>query len=161
MFVEFCPSFFLFSGNANLFPRVGHQREDVSQGQGRSVYHKQNYSAQSSAFPNHSSKDCHISMNYAFSSFPGHGSVTPGHLKLCMICSVLFVQFNFLLHFYLFMFHHFIYSAQRAKNCSAMDRPSTAVSDGPARDRPTRSQDESVGFWHAALLSLEQQGEYL
>lgn len=54
-----------------------------------------------------------------FHLFKAPAQLRPGisfHLKLYVICSVLYVQFNFLLHFYLFMFHHFIYADQRAKN---------------------------------------------
>lgn len=93
----------------------------------RSISRKQNCSAHNLCWPSISKPslaDCHISMNYSFSSFLGRSLVSTGYqllfrawyvVCLFMSSSIYCNLFRNVL-FYLFIYHHFINSAQAAMN---------------------------------------------
>ncbi len=97
--------FFLFSGccGMQILSHAWSKVRDMLQGSirtERSISRKQNCSAHNSywpSIPKPSLADCHISMEYAFSSSLGHSSVSPGHQLLsrawyvvCLSCPIQF-----------------------------------------------------------------------
>lgn len=112
----------------------------------RSISRKQNCSARNlrwPSIPKPSLADCHISMNYAFSSFLGRSSVSPGHQLLSRARYVVRlscpIQFSLaVLFIYLFPIILFIL---------------------PGQQRKAGSVRMSLCF--SGMLSLERQGAYL